>query len=239
MQPEDLMREGILEEQRRGIASLEEELYDTPDSTHKEVLDGDLPKLSYAESEPLFWSDFLNYVGSTRRKPDTQENLAVRFYCNSGIRKELRAMQSRSRDIGDILHKCIQELRGKFVLVDEQDNYALLRREQLPKDVPSGGLYDLPLDAYLRQKGWDQGKAKRTHTMFAGHVRDEDTSFLIRSESNEQDIVKGYRVGILTVGSLVAFQQKYPIGHIYDLSNATTQNVLGMIKSDTRLQANL
>ncbi len=217
------------------VASLEEELRGMPDSIPNEALHEDIPKLGYAEDEPLFWSAFLDYFGGTQRKPGTKEKLALRFYSNPEIRKELRLMQSRSNDIRDILHKCIQELRGKFVLVDEHDNYALLRRDQLPKDVPSGGLYDLPLDAYLRQKGWDKGKAKRTHTRFAVHVRDEDASFLIRSESNEQDVVvRGYRVGILTVGSLVAFQQKYSIGYVYDLSDATMQNVLGMIRRDTR-----
>lgn len=221
-------------EDRVDIASLEEEAYGTLDPVPESALHEDAPKkLGYAESEPLFWSAFLDYVGGTQRKPDTKEKLALRFYSNRKIQRELRFMQSRSEDIGGILHRCIEERRGKFVLVDENDNYALLRRDQLPKDVPYGGLYDLPLDAYLRQKGWDQGKARRTHTMFAGHVRDTDPSFMIRSESPTQDVVKGYRVGILTVGSLVAFQQKYPLGHIFDLSDTIRDNVLRMIQSDT------
>lgn len=222
-------------EDRVDVASLEEELYGTPDQIPSEALHEDVPKLSYAESEPLFWSTFLDYVGGTQRKPGTKEKLALRFYSNRKIQQELRSMQSRGEGIVDVLHKCIQELKGKFVLVDEHENYALLLGKQLPKDVPYGGVYDLPLDAYLRQKGWDKGKAKRTHTIFAGHVRDTDPSFLIRSESTTQDVVKGYKVGILTVGSLIAFQQKYPIGHAYDLSDTTRDNVLAMIKTDTRL----
>lgn len=184
---------------------------------------------------PIFWGYFLDYVRTTRREPDTIENLKARFYNDKGLKEHLADMEAQGWNSDMVLSQCLTELKGAIILVEEEERYAIFNQDQLPQNVPEGGIYDLPIDAYLRFQGWNPKGVKRVHNMFTRYIMEKDPSLIIQTDDDQHHVAKGYSVGILTVGSLVAFKASNPIGRIMDLADATRDRALQTLEKDVRV----
>ncbi len=177
---------------------------------------GDTPAdWSAQKLEDYMLSLLRSYAFHTQVCPAPADKLVTGFYRRipdaGRVAKKLFLPKVGDAALDGIIQRCFEKGQYRLVVRDEKGNQSLVMGSQMPTaDIPTGGVMDLPLGAYLRSKG--------VSAIFAGRVRNMLTRKLPRTlcmdlaVRRSHDTESMYRNSkMLTVGGLVAYLLEHPL----------------------------